>query len=449
MKKISLLVSLLIMTAVTFAQEEKTSFSLAEAQQYAVDNSERLKRENLEKLIAKRKVWETAAAGLPQIQLEGQFMHNLIVPTTVVDASTFNPLAPDGQTTTIQLGTKFNTTGTLNASQILFNGSYIVGLQISKYYKKFVATGSEIVEEDVRAQVAEAYYNVLISEENVIILDSILKNTVKLLEGTRIVRDLGMITQDKVDQLELSVARMESNIAVAKDQTKLARDFLKLLLCYDFDEAIELTDVIETFFDEADLSAPLAESFDPKSDLNYQLLEQKMELDKYAMKNEKYAYLPSLSAFFQHQYSAQRNEFDVFKNLPWYPTSLWGISLNVPIFSGGKRWARIQQAKIKVEQDVIQLSETERNLRFSEIQKKTVYQSALNQLEFEKKNIKLAVKILNNATSKEDLGSIDMLEVVQAQTQLMQLEGNYIAAISKVLTAKNELDKLHRKFSSK
>lgn len=449
MKKLSSIVAVIFFAAFSFAQEEKTSFSLQEAQQHAIDNSERLKRESLENLIAKRKAWETAAAGLPQIELEGQFQHFLKIPVTVLDASTFNPAAPAGQTTTIQMGTKYNTTGTLKASQLLFNGSYIVGLQISKYYKKFVATGVTKVEEDIRAQVAEAYYNVLISEENVKILDSVTQNTIKLLEGTRIVRELDMIEQDQVDQLELSVARMQTNMAMAKDQTKLAKDFLKLNLAYDFNTPIELTDQIETFFKESELAAPLVESFDPKTDINYQLLEQKMELDKYSLKNEKFAYLPSLGAFFQHQYSAQRNEFDVFDDLPWYPTSLWGISLNIPVFNGGKKWARIQQAKILVEQDQIQLSETERNLKFSEIQKKTMYQSALNQFELEKKNIKLAKKILKNATSKEDIGSINMLEVVQAQTQLMEAQGNYISAINQVLKSKNELDKLYRKFTSK
>jgi outer membrane protein TolC len=449
MKKLSSIVALIFIATIGFSQEEKTSFSLVEAQQHAIDNSERLQRESLEILMAKRKAWETAAAGLPQIELEGQFQHFLKIPTTVLDASTFNPAAPVGSTTTIQMGTKFNTTGTLKASQILFNGSYIVGLQISKYYKKFVATGVTQVEEDIRAQVAEAYYNVLISEENVKILDSVMMNTIKLLEGTKIVRELDMIEQDQVDQLELSVARMQTNMAMAKDQTKLAKDFLKLNLAYDFETPIELTDQIETFFKEEELTAPLAEVYDPTTDVNYQLLEQKMELDKYSLKNEKFAYLPSFAAFFQHQYSAQRNEFDVFDDLPWYPTSLWGLSLQVPVFSGGKRWARIQQAKILIEQDQIQLSETERNLKFSEIQKKTMYQSALNQFELEKKNIKLAKKILKNATSKEDIGSINMLEVVQAQTQLMQAQGNYISAINQVLKSKNELDKLYRRFSSK
>lgn len=440
---------LFLWIAKPFAQEEKSTFSLAEAQDYAVANSEKLKRDQLESEIAKKKVWETAAMGLPQINVEGQFRHFLKIPVTVVDASTFNPMAPAGTTTTFQMGTKYNTTGTLNASQLIFDGSYIVGLQVSKYYKKYVGTTETKTEEEIRAQVAEAYYNVLIARENVKILDSMYFNTVKLLDGTKIVRELEMIEQEQVDQLELSKSRMETTIALSKDRMKIAEDFLKLIMAYDFDKSMELTQSVSDFYNESNQTAAVEQEYDVSNDLNYQMLEQKMQLDKYALKNEKFKNLPSLAAFFQQQYAAQRNEFNFFQDEPWYPSSVWGITLKVPITSSGMRWAREQQAKIKVEQDQLMLDETKRQLLFSEIQKKSAYISALNQLEFEKKNIELAKKVYRNASVKTDLGKINALEVVQAETSLLQAQGNYIAALSNVLAAKNELDKLYRNFASK
>lgn len=448
--KNKLWIALLIFIAgKTFAQEEKTTFSLTEAQNYAVENSEKLKRDHLETEIAKKKVWETAAMGLPQVNIEGQFQHFLKIPTTVVDASTFNPAAPEGSTATIQLGTKFNTTGTLQATQLIFDGSYIVGLQVSKYYKKYVATTVTLTEEDIRAQVAEAYYNVLLAKENIKVLDSLYINTQKLLDGTKVVRELEMIEQQEVDQLELSVARIKTSIALAKDRAKLAEEFLKMQMGFDYDSNIELSNKVEDFFSETTAQEPLLQEFNPESDLNYQMLQQKMQLDKYALKNEKFKNLPSLAAFFQQQYSAQRNEFNFFQNLPWYPTSVWGLSLKVPVTSSGMRWAKGQQAKIKVEQDQLMIEETERKLKFSEIQKKLAYQSALDQLKLEEKNIELAKKVYRNATIKTDLGKIIALDVVQTQSQLLQAQGNYIAALSNVLTAKNELDKLYRKYASK
>ena len=314
MKKLSTIVALIFLATVSFAQEEKSTFSLTEAQQYAVDNSDKLKSERLETEIAKKRIWETAAMGLPQINIEGRFQHFIKIPVTVVDAKTFNPAAPEGQTTTIQLGTKFNTTGTLQASQLIFDGSYIVGLQMAKFYKNYVATSITATEEDIRGQVTEAYYNVLIAQENISVLDSMYINTVKLYDGTKIVRDLEMIEQEQVDQLELSKARIETTIALAKDRYQLAKDFLKLQMGYDFDSKIELSDEVSTFYNAGMSQEPLTRTFNPNNDINLKMLHQKMQLDQFVVKNEKFKNLPSLSAFFQQQYSAQRNEFNFFKN---------------------------------------------------------------------------------------------------------------------------------------
>ena len=136
--------------ATSFGQAQTSqSFSLEEAKAYALKNNQQLKQAALDIEISKAKVRETTAIGLPQISGEASFNHYIDIPTQVAQASTFDANAPAGLLVPLQFGLPNSASAGVTASQLLFDGSYFVGLKASKAYLNYSELGQEKSEIDV------------------------------------------------------------------------------------------------------------------------------------------------------------------------------------------------------------------------------------------------------------------------------------------------------------
>jgi outer membrane protein len=297
--------------------QESTAFSLTEAEEYAVSHNEAVKNALLDIEIARKKVWETTAIGLLQVNMEGQYQQLLDIPVSVVDAQLFNPMAAPGEVLEFRMGQEFSSSLAINVSQLIFDGSYIVGLQFSRFFQKMSTTAANNTQQEVKAMVREAYYNVLIAEENVNIMDSIAGTTESLYEKTKIFAETGMIPQEDADQVLIAFNRISISKASAERQLKVAKNLLKLQMGYSFDQPLELTESLNDVLEAMKTSSPLLQGSDIKTNANYILMDQQRQLDEYSLKNEKAAYLPSVGAFFTHSQNAFRNEFNFFQDLAW------------------------------------------------------------------------------------------------------------------------------------
>jgi outer membrane protein TolC len=295
---------------------------------------------------------------------------------------------------------------------------------------------------EIKAMVREAYYNVLVAEKNVELMDSILISTVKLEKETNILFDNGFILKEDADQIALAVNRIKSSRNTAVRQAEIAENLLKLQMGYDFEKPIELTEKLDDVLASILADSPVMKSYQPKDNNNYQMLNEQKTLDEFSLMNEKAAYYPSLGAFLSHSQNAFRNEFNFFNDGAWYPTTVWGIGLQIPITSSGMKVMKVQQAEIKIEQDVNNISSLERTLEFQELQLKATFENAREVMEIEEKNVELAQFIFNQALKKKANGAISSLEVTQVQNQLLQAEGTYISSIMQLLSVKIQLDKL-------
>lgn len=434
------LLSLLVAGFVN-AQDQAT-FSLDQAEDYGVNNNEKMKNALLDVEVAKKKVWETTAIGLPQINAEGTFQNLVDIPVSVIDASLFNPNAAPGEVTEFQMGQKYSTSLSFNVNQLIFDGSYIVGLRFAKFWMEMNQNGVTRSKAEIKSMVREAYYNVLVSEKNVELMDSILISTVKLENETNILFDNGFILKEDADQIVLAVNRIKSSRNTAVRQAEIAENLLKLQMGYDFDKPIELTEKLDDVLASILADSPVMKSYQPKDNNNYQMLTEQKTLDEFSLMNEKAAYYPSLGAFLSHSQNAFRNEFNFFNDGAWYPTTVWGIGLQIPITSSGMKVMKVQQAEIKIEQDVNNISSLERTLEFQELQLKATFENAREVMEIEEKNVELAQFIFNQALKKKANGAISSLEVTQVQNQLLQAEGTYISSIMQLLSVKIQLDKL-------
>ena len=437
-----LIIFVLLLGSKAFGQTEN-SYSMLQAEEYAVAHNEKVKNANLDITAAEKKIIETTAIGLPQVNVEGQFQQLIDIPVTVVDATLFNPAAPEGSIAEFQMGQEFTANMAVSVNQLLFDGSYIVGLQFSKFYKKMSETVLEKTKQDVKVMVREAYYNVIIAQKNGELLDSIAETTKMLWEQSKVYFNTGFMLQEDIDQLELAFNRIEQNQANARNQLNIAKNLLKLQMGIDLSEEISLSETFEDIIDDIETNNPALSGFSVENNMNYIMLNQQKTLNEYSLKNEKAAYLPSAFAFFNHQQNAFRNEFDFFQDKPWYPTTVWGLGVKIPVMSSGQRMMKVQQAEIKIEQSQNDLAQIQKALEFQELQMKAMFLNAYEKMHIEQKNVDLANSIYEKSVARKKEGSTSSLEVTQKQNQLLQAQGGYIAAIMEMLTYKLELDKLN------
>lgn len=441
MKKIVLTTLFLGITAVYFGQ---SSFSLEEAMAYGVKNHSDIKNANLEMESALQKIKETRAIGLPQINGEAQFQNFIDIPTTLVPAITFNPMAAPGEFAELQFGTNFNTNASLSASQLLFSGSYLVGLKTSKTFKAVSEFNKIKTELDIKENVMKAYYGVLAADKTVKALTEIDATSQKIYNQTKALFDQGLIEEDNVTQLSLNVLTSKNSLRAAKRQLEDAKMYLKLQMGLELTDAISLTsefdNVINTMNENAsDIASEVSQN------INYLMLVKQSELGALNVDYEKSQYLPTLSAFISHSQQAMGNDFDAFSGGSWYPTTVWGLNLSVPIFSSGMRKSKVNQASISLLQTENSLSELKKGLSVQTSAAKSNYDNAFDTYKTSQEAVKISKKIYSNYQYKFKEGLITSLDLSQIQTQYLSAETQYIQAMYNLINAKIELDKITNK----
>lgn len=420
-------------------------FSLFEAQEHAVENAEKIGKARLDLESAEKQVVETRAMGLPQVNSEMNFQNFLNIPVQVIDASAFNPQAPEGELASFRFGTDYNSNAGITLNQLIFDGSYIVGLQVSKFYTEFVESSIEKSKQDVLADVTQAYEMALIAERNKAFVDTLVDVTKDLLQKQQELFETGMITQEQLDQTEYSLLTAEANKVAAKVAHENAMTMLKMTMAYPLDDEINLTDDLDQMLTDqmTDLSGSVEDN------LQLDLLRKQKELSEYDLKNTKMSNLPRLAGFFNHRYDAYRNEFNFFDTEEeWFSQTVWGVKLTIPIFASGERWAKMQKAKIAVKQDELSIQELERGLKAQEIQLKNNLEQARTNLQLKKKNVELARKIYNNSLTKAEIGKESSIMVTQKYNQLVAAQTEYVNAMMDVFNTKIQLDELYNKLIS-
>ncbi|HLV41182.1 MAG TPA: TolC family protein, partial [Brumimicrobium sp.] len=437
--KTIVMMTLLFVAQSTIAQE----FSLFEAQSYALENAEAIKRSELDHESAKKQMVEVRAMGLPQINAEGSFQQFINIPTQVVDGAL---MGQPGTTVEFRMGQEFNANAGATLNQLIFNGSYIIGLKVSKLYIEFVESSIKKSQEDILMNVTQAYQMALISARNKSYLDTLVGLTENLINKQRTLFEIGLITQEEVDQTEFSLLSSQANLVAASTAHQNALIMLKLTMAYPIDEEINLTESLDNLLSEQEIE--LSGSFE--NNLQLDILKRQIILSEYDLKNKRMENYPQLSGFFNHQFNAYRSEFNFFDtNEKWFDQTVWGIKLTVPIFAGGERWAKIQKAKIVVKQNELTVQEFHRSLQASEVRLQNELNSARTNLSLQEQNIKLAQKIHKNSLIKAEIGKENSILVTQKYNQLVVAQSQYVSAMVEVFNKKLELDQLYNELIRK
>jgi len=434
------LVSVIGYTSLEVSAQTEYKFSLQEALEYAYENNYDILSSYKDIEAAEKQVKEYMAIGFPQINAKVNYTDYISLPTMIIPPGTFGPDDPGSE---VQFGTKYNVAADATASQLVFDGKYIVGVQASRRFlekseQQFIKNKLDMYE-----AVSSAYYRVLVAENTMDILDSTMSYMEDMLYETRITYEAGFAEETDVDQLQLIVSDLEANIILTETQVEIAYAYLNFLCGLKIEDNVLVTDNLDDLLQQIDYSALLNDPFDYENNIDYRLLKTQSEIAQLQLKLEKSEYLPSLSAFLNVATQAQRSTFNFFEtDEKWYGSSFWGVEMNIPIWSSGIRSARVQQARINIDK----LNIADEQLRTGlTIQVRTA-QSEFNNAYLIMQNKTLAMntaeKILRITSEKYKEGISTSLDLLQANNQFLTNTSDYIMSMQEVLIKKLALEKL-------
>ena len=414
--------------------------NLEQAREFALEHSAAMRTARADLDIAQKQIWETTAIGLPQVEGTLGYQYYLDIPTSLIPAEFFG--GEPGEFEEIRFGTEHNLTATATVNQLIFDGQYIVGLRASRIFRELAAQNLKRSELEIINTINETYFLALVAEENLEIVKQNLRNMERTLYETEKMLEEGFTDPINVDQLKLTVSNMKNNISRLERQRRLTLNLLKFQIGMKVETELELTDSLDGLFDELLLEASIAADFDPQAHINYRIMRSQETMDEMVLRREQSSYLPRLSASFTRQEMAMRDEFNFFdRDRSWFPSTYFGVNLNIPIFSSGMRRSQVQQARLELEKSRIAREQTRESLVLQMQEATTDFETSLEQYQNEKENLQLARRILDRTSIMHKEGMASSLELTQANDQLLNTQANYLGAMFDLLNAKNNLKK--------
>ncbi|WP_203257553.1 TolC family protein [Hyunsoonleella ulvae] len=414
------------------AQEKPMRFSLQEAIDYALENNRSAKNAQRDVEAAKKQKWETTTIGLPQVNASIDYQNQIKQQFEAIDFDMDG--VPD-------FGAKHSMIAGANISQMIFDGSYIVGLQSAKVFLEISRNAKEKTDLEIRKAVINAYGNVLLAEESIKILErniKVLKNN--LYETTKIYEN-GLGEEESVEQLQITLSGVENNLNNTNRLKDLAYQMFNITIGTDIDNETTLTDSLELLTTQNIALNVLDSSFDINNNIDYRIAQNDKKSKELLVKLEKSKALPTLNASLNGSYIANRNAFDFldFQNR-WIGTATLNASLNIPLFSSGKRSAATQRAKINLEKSKEELNETTQKLKLQIASAKSDYKFSIEDYNNKKQNLNLAERIEKKNQTKFYEGISSSFDLRQAQTQLYTSQQEFLQAMLNVINKKAELD---------
>ena len=448
--RLSSILILAIFLAVLFSgpvsgqSPEIRELSLQTAQDFAVRNSYDSLKSELDIQTAQKQMKETLAIGLPQVSSAIDYMNNLELATILIP-NIFQG-KPD-ELVAVQFGTQHNASLNFTVSQLIFNGSYFVGLQASKVFRQLADQNHERTQLSVLETVTNSYYLILVTEETENILTSNISNLEKTHYEIRERYKEGFVAETDADMIQIALTKLKNSLQSIKRNKDVAYKLLKFQMGLDLDEEIVLTDKLADILMRIDLDKLQSTEFDIDRNIDFQLLTTQEKLSELDLKNEKMKYFPTVAAFYSFNWNAMRNEFN-FLNFDekWYKTQIVGVSVNVPIFKSGAQKARVQKAAISLKQAQNAKQQVSEGLELEAARARSDLDSAQDTFVNSTNNLSLSKKVYDVTLIKYKEGVASSMDLTQAHDQYLMAQSEYIQAISALLTAKNTLDRLNNNF---
>lgn len=456
---------LLLLSGFSGYCQNTISLSLNQAIDYALNHNSTVLNAKIEEDIYHRKVQEYQGIGLPQINASGSGQYFINIPTTLlpnfIEGPVYGILYQNGLVGSIpetnssrfpvQFGTKYNLSGSIDASQLIFDGQFFVGLQAQRTLLALTAKNVTRTKVETIVSVSKAYYGSLLANKQLELLQANVQRLKKLYDDTKALYENGFVEKLDFDRVSVTYNNILTEQEKVERLVSISLMALKYQMGMDVNTPIELTDTINDGDFESILQSG---SFNPDNRIEYQMMKSQVYLYQLDKKRNTFAYLPSLVAFGSYGYQALGDTFNFFKKANygyingnyqkidrWFPTTVVGLKLSVPIFDGLQKQRRWQQAylnKQKTENDLANLTNA---IQLEVNNSKITLTNANANLANQKKNMELAEAVYNTAKIKYEQGIGSSLELINAQTDLKTAQTNYLSALYDATIAKIDYQK--------
>lgn len=433
-----LIIAITSLVNVHVVAQEQYSFTIQEAITYALKYQANVQNAELETRVAKAKINELVGVGLPQVEASAELNRFFEVPTSFFPASFSG--GPEGEYLPVQFGQPYTGLARFTATQLVFDGSYIAGLQASRAYLDLARKDLTRTRIETAIAVSQAYYLVLVNREALNEFESELERIEKLRDDTKALYENGFVEKTDYDRIVLNYNISSNARNKLSRSVEISENLLKFQMGLDQYAEIELTEKLE------DISTSPMESYsdtvDYRNRIEYSIIQSQYELARLDVKNFKASRLPSIGLFGSLGWNSSRNEFSFFNSeYKWYPQSVVGVQMNLSIFGGFKKNAQVQQAELQMLKVENSIRVLEDNINREYQNAMASYLNALDDLETQKENRELARELARVSKIKYDTGIGSSLEVVDAESSLREAESNYFQALFNAYSAKLELDR--------
>ncbi len=445
---IGLFTLLILFSKGVWAQEESSSeksvggaYSLKQCIDFALQNHEQIKNAELENEVSQAKVKETVGIGLPQVSGKFDVTGNLEIQKQFVPGDALGvPGGDPNQLIALGFGVPYSNNANITITQLVFNGSYLVGLQASKVYKELSEKQLSKTKIDVIEAVTKAYYSTLVAEERLKLLEINKGQLDALLSDMKVMYENGLTDKLELQRLNVNINNLQTEIQKIENLVVVSQQLLKFQMGADMSADITLSETLESYVSKLTPAGEQTANYTNR--IEYKQLETQKLLQELDLKNKKVQRYPSLGAFASMGYTAGGLDFaQAFEFDKWEPYMMIGLSLNVPVFSGFQSTYQIQQSSLKLKQIDNNFNLLKRSIDFETSQTQKDYQNVLSTLDIQKENIELAKEVFDVTKIKYKEGYASNLEVVQAESSLKEAQSNYFGAIYDALVAKVALDK--------
>jgi outer membrane protein TolC len=448
-----MVVLLLAFAGVASAQDSTYVMTVKDAVDYATKNSYQVKNALIGIDLQRQQNREITAAAYPQVtgSTSANYYPNVAVQSfpNFIAAAAYGVLIQEGVKTgtgdpivapadfgfvQAQFGTKYTANAGLDLSQLLFDGQVFVGLQARRTAMQFANKTADVTKEQIKANVYKIYYQLLAGRQQTGTIDANILRFEKLLNDTKEIFKNGFAEKLDVSKAEVSLTNLRTEKIKIENRIQTATIALKMLMGMPLQTNLVLKDTLpETIFNEEVLDT----QFNYSQRVEHEQLELNKKLNEYNIKRYKLSYLPTVSLSSSYYQLAQRNKFNFFKSgEPWFPSSSIALRINVPIFDGFAKAARVQTAKLQLEQTNNNLKNLELSIDREISETRINLRSAVATMEYQKKNMVLAEDVYNQTKLKYEQGLGSNLEITNSQAELTAAQNNYYAALYDAIVAR-------------
>ena len=434
--------------AVSSAWGQVKSLTARQAVEYAMQNNPTIKNAVIETEISKAKVMETTAAGLPQISGSATLLHYPEVQRFVLENSPGTPFytnqLPADAPIAFGLQLANSVSGTVNATQLIFNGSYLVGLQASKTYQQFSAKQLKQAKITLAEQVMKTYYAVVVMKEKSQLLDLNLSRLDSTFRETQALYKNGFVEKVDLDRIEVALINLISEKRKTNRSIIVATDGLKMQMGMPVNDSIQLSETLNMI--NPDSIFPANTVFDYNKRIEYSTLQTTKALAALSLRNIQAGYLPSLVGLATLGVNSAASRFGNLSNFSeknrYAPYGFIGLSLNVPIFDGFQKRFQSQQARLNIKKLDNGFKQLENAIDFELKQANINLANAQTSLDIQKRNLKLAEEVVRVSKVKYRQGVGSNLEVTNAESSFKEAQTNYFSALYDFIVTKIDLDRV-------